>query len=137
MAPHIAYEFARLDFAEGSGKFGERDETSGLIGEACLLHFRNVLMFFYGERKFKTDAIASDYFNRVSPWTPHQPSWLADNIARCNKLLAHLSYDRVEYKNNNLMDWKQFHDKVDHIRNEWKRFLDALPPERRAWFRRP
>jgi len=60
MAPHVAFEFARFQFASTPEMFLQAGEHGGLIREAFLIHFRNLLDFFYGKKSQKGDVLASD-----------------------------------------------------------------------------
>ena len=65
---------------------------------------------------------------------PTVPVWWEEDKERCNKLLNHPAYERVGYAGE--LKWKRdFRQQAAHLQNEWKAFLDSLPPERRAWFR--
>lgn len=133
MAPHIAFEFSRFKTAADPQMFLQPGEHGGLIREAFLLHFRNLIDFFYGEGKGADDVLASDYMNQPSAWVPNIPSWLGEYKRRCNKLLAHLTYERIAYKGSNDMVWN-LEGKIQHISREWASFLEAMPDRRRAWF---
>ena len=62
--------------------------------------------------------------------------WWEEDKERCNKLLNHPAYERVGYEKTGELKWKRdFRQQAAHLQNEWKAFLDSLPPERRAWFR--
>ena len=132
MAPHIAFEFARFETAATPEMFMRGGEHGGLIREAFLIHFRNLLDFLYGTKKHGDDVLATDY-TADTLWKPAPPSWLDDYRRRCNKLLAHLTYDRVRYEDQNNMAW-ELEEKIQHIRGEWASFMHSLPDERRAWF---
>ena len=138
MARHVAYEVGRLEFAASQREFMENNERGGLIREAFLIHFRNLLDFFYGSKTFATDALADDYMDSSSAWTPNVTAWWNEDKIRCNKLLAHLTYERVEYEKSGELKWKRdFISQTKHIQDEWRAFLAALTAERKAWFRSP
>ena len=109
-------------------------EHGGLIREAFLVHYRNLIDFFYERKGRPSDARAADYMDGLIVWKPNRPPWVASERERCHKLLAHLTYDRVEYAESDLMTWDDLEDKTDHLRAEWLAFLAALPPARREWF---
>jgi hypothetical protein len=135
MAPHIAFEVERMRFVVNQPRFMDGSNYGGALGESFLVHLRNLIDFLYAARKYPTDAIASDY----SPgWKPHPlPNW-QDDKERCNMLLNHPTYKRVDYEKAGQMVWKgSFQDRAAHIMGEWASFLGALPPDRRAWFMTP
>jgi hypothetical protein len=49
-------------------------------------------------------------------------------------LLAHLTYERVEYKQSGEMGWN-FKAYVEKIGRDWQEFISVLPPERQQWFK--
>src|ERR1051326_9226406 len=108
MAPHLAFEFHRFETAAATGMFHQSGEWGGLIREALQIHFRNLLHFFYGDGKFEDDVLATDYTNAASSWKPTIPSWLGEY-----KLLAHLTYERVWYKESDNMFW-WLDEKIQH-----------------------
>jgi hypothetical protein len=103
-----------------------------LLFEACLIHFRNLLEFFYGKREYSDDVVATDY---VSPdvWKASSPDWLREYKERCAKLLAHPTYKRVEHMEAGTMGW-HLDAQFNHLQAEWSAFIEALPAERKAWF---
>ena len=63
-----------------------------LLIESCILHFRNLVDFFYPSSPQSDDISASDY---VSSWgSPTLPDNLKDARIRANKELAHLTLKR-------------------------------------------
>ena len=138
MAPHIAYEMERLGFVASHQAFMDGSHHGGALAECFLLHYRNLIDFLYAPRKFKTDAVAADYLDAGSTWKPNYPSWWEEDKERCNKLLHHPTYERVAYERDGGLIWRRnFRHQAEYLLNDWKAFLDSLPPERRAWFNVP
>jgi hypothetical protein len=133
MAGHIAFEFARFEFSTKPEIFHQPGEHGGLVREAFLVHYRNLIDFFYEKKGWPSDARAADYIEGSIAWKANRPPWVAAERERCHKLLAHLTYDRVAYAASGSMTW-DLEDKIDHLRAEWRAFLAALPPARRGWF---
>jgi hypothetical protein len=158
MAPHIAWEFSMFDLAAcetfysgpkvKSDAFGttvvvmmsstiksvQHRTVDRLVFEAFLIHFRNLLDFFYGKRTHRNDILVSDY---QSNWVPNRPLWESTDRQRCNKLLAHITSDRLQYLKDGTIEWSGLTEKHRHIRTEWNAFLQSLPPERLNWFTHP
>jgi hypothetical protein len=135
MARHIAYEMAMFVYAASlyPQLMAHEDKGIGsLLFEACLIHFRNLLEFFYGKRECSDDVVATDY---VSPdvWKASSPDWLREYKERCAKLLAHPTYKRVEHMEAGTMGW-HLDAQFNHLQAEWSAFIEALPAERKAWF---
>jgi len=133
VAKDVVYEIERL--FQAARLFPETPERKGkrLILEALLLHFRNVIDFFYTDSQQSDDVRACHFFSDPTQWKPVVPDWYREYKTRCNKLLAHLTYSRIDFKRRNDMTW-QLTDKLRHIRRTWELFLRSLPAERRAWF---
>ena len=75
-----------------SGRFLEFP-LDGLLLEACLLHFRAVWDFFYGQKKEKTDIVVRDFvpdWKKIAP-----PPRLKDIRKWLNVMLAHLTTHRT------------------------------------------
>ena len=134
MASHIEFEHRRTHVSFKLHLRQYAGDLRDLLGETFLLHSRNLLEFFYGDEKRGGDARAIHYLDAQSTWKPNKPVWFEDHCIRCNKLLVHLTYERVSYKADGKMRWS-FGDKVAHLEQEWQAFISALPPERRAWFK--
>jgi hypothetical protein len=134
LARDVYYEVNRLFHAAILHPETPEERGKRLILEALLLHFRNILDFFYGEAKNPDDVHASHFFPDPSQWNPVKPAWLREYRQRCHKLLAHLTYSRLDYKERGEMVWK-LDEKLQHLRDTWYSFLDSLPSGRRRWFR--
>ena len=133
VARDVYYEVNRLFQAATLYPKIPEEKGKRLILEALLLHFRNMLDFLFGEAKQPDDVHASDFFTDASKWKPSRPDWLDEYRRRCNKLLAHLTYSRLNYSRRGEMVWK-LEDKLQRIHEVWEEFLAKLPPERRRWF---
>lgn len=133
MARHIRYEMDICLYAASLVPTwtAKSDNRIGLlIFEAFLIHFRNLLQFFYGtnDKKAHDKARAVKY-----GFVAHRPDWYQEYSNRCNKLLAHPSYDRISYVESGRTEWR-FEGQLEHLRAEWSGFLESLEPERRVWF---
>lgn len=133
VARDVRYEVDRL--FQGADLYPKASEAQGqrLLFEGFLLHFRNLIDFFCVGPK-QDDVHASHFFPNAADWKPTKPTWLKEYRTRCHKLLAHLTYSRLEYARRGEMDWV-LDEQIEHLRACWKQFLDQLPPERRGWFR--
>ena len=98
---HIAYE-AKM-FAEARDMFFRKakdqnvpmNETT-LVAEACLLHFRNIVDFFYPGTVRPDDVVAVDYAPDWNTKRPPISSSLNSARARTHKELAHLTLGRKD-----------------------------------------
>jgi hypothetical protein len=131
-ARDVRYEVDRLLQAADLYPKACQAQARRLLFEALLVHFRNLLDFFYGHPG-KDLVHASHFFCDAAEWRPTRPTWLKEYRTRCNKLLAHLTYSRVEYARKGEMDWA-VDEQMQHLRGRWNQFLEQLPPERRGWF---
>lgn len=95
---HVCYEIHR--FREAHRLFPITPEHKGkrLIAEAFILHFRNVIHFFYAEAEKRKDDIGATDFTTPGSWNPAKPSWFDSERQRCHKLMAHLTYSRITLK---------------------------------------
>jgi hypothetical protein len=140
MARHIEYEIGMCVYAASVIAQFQTDSdqrSKMLMFEGFLIHFRNVMEFFWGKNdKAAVDrARATDYVSPVY-WKPTTPSWYSENSRRCNKLLSHPSYDRIGYTEAGTIDWR-FNEELGDLQREWSKFIQALPPERQKWFGHP
>ena len=139
MAPHLAYEAERLRVVAAHPEFMVQNSVlGGVLRECFLIHFRNLIEFLYAPRKFTKDAIAADYVNGAASWPPNTPAWWEEDKERCNRLLHHPAYQRVEYEKAGELKWKRdFRDQAAHLLSDWRGFLAALPSDRQTWFDTP
>jgi hypothetical protein len=105
--------------------------------EPFLLHARNIREFLYQDSALKDDVLAVHFFDKPNDWTARRPAigeYLKSLRERLNKALAHVSYTRRNYRNDD--GWN-----VGQIKRElegpWNAFIDALPAEKRQWFEPP
>ena len=93
----------------------------GLLLEACLLHFRVVWDFFYGQKQKPTDVVVTDYIPKWTEMPP--PARLKDIRKWLNVMLAHLTTHRVDpaYKAGEITE-----DDVKLIREHTKTLFDAF-----------
>lgn len=109
---HLAYEAKMFVFAWDlfrleTSKPPENEADvfrRNLFGEGCLIHFRNLVDFFYPSKLNATDVIAEDY----------APNWEADKIPpaldalrrRVHKELVHLTTERIPRSASAGKEWK-------------------------------
>jgi hypothetical protein len=130
-ARDVCYEVNALFRAHA--RLEDTDEQR-LILEALLLHFRNVVDFFFESARGSDGIHASDFFPEPDHWKPPAPAWVPQYRRRCNKLLSHLTYSRIEYGKKREMGW-HLDDKLASISGTWNEFLGTLPNYRAAWFK--
>jgi hypothetical protein len=98
--------------------------------DALLIHFRVLMDFFYAADC--RDDIRAHHYTRGAPRTA--PAWHPEFKTKCNKLFAHLTYDRTAYRITDEHHWFDIPDKVEDMEGEITSFLQSLTTERRAWF---
>jgi len=104
--------------------------TAHLDRDALLIHFRVLMDFFYlGELK---DDIRAHHYARGKP--RNAPAWHDEFREKCNKLFAHLTYTRTDYRIREDHHWHEIPDRVVDMEAEITSFLKSLTPERMAWF---
>ena len=109
------------------------DHTGGFHNiEAVLIHFRNLIEFFFTERDDKDDLVLAHHYTGEVP--KKAPLWAKRYGQRCNELLAHLTYRRTHYRQHDRHHWADILEKCMQMDDEINGFLDTLTPERRAWF---
>lgn len=105
-----------------------------LLGvEALLVHFRNLMEFFYTPYPNKDDLVLAQHYTGGAP-PQKRPTWVTTSNRRCGELLAHLTYRRSVYLNNNQHHWNGLPELVEKMEEQITAFLDSLTPERKAWF---
>ncbi len=106
--------------------------------EVFLLHVRNIRDFLYEkDRPRDDDVLATQFFvGTATDWPKMRPDmrgcYLDSNRGRLDKSLAHITYPRLKYREDKT--WKVGQIKCD-LDAPWNAFLNALPKERRSWFR--
>jgi len=82
-----------------------RNDHSGLTRryaaiESFLIHFRTLYSFFFEARVHPRDAVASHFFDDGAKWRERhglrQTALLRRTAELADKLVAHLSYDRID-----------------------------------------
>ena len=137
MAEHVGYEIQLLRWAVGRLSQGPERILVNVAIECFLLHLRNLRDFFYAANPRDDDAVASDYFDDPTTWESSRPE-LASVIAvekeRIHRALVHLSYSRLGYVGD-AKGWK-VGEMTAAIDKTFMAFLQKLPTEREAWFKR-
>ena len=102
---HLTYELKALQgaFDFFFEPFVERKFSEArLVLEAFLVHTRNLIDFFHGDptKARDDDMVAQDFLPPSTDWPsicPPFPLDLEDTRTAVHKLVAHLTYARVEY----------------------------------------
>ncbi len=129
---HISYELRALDAAfRLMLKPGVQHtfEESRLLLEAFLIHVRTLVDFFYVDSTNKDDMIAQDFLPSSTDWAAKRPTFpvnLKELRTAINKLLAHLSYSRRKYAEE---EWQWKIILRSHLLETAKTFKDCLPDE--------
>jgi hypothetical protein len=72
--------------------------------------------------------IASEFFADENQWGKYIPEWLKEIRTRANKLLAHLSYNRVlRYKDDKGWPYPVIRENLNNLFND---FFKNVPPDR-------
>ncbi len=129
---HVAYELAALErtfgLLEGGGRFRF---------ESFLLHVRQLREFFWSpppKDEHENGLHAKHYCSDPMQWTDKQgplPITLAQTKDRIDRQLAHLARDRHGAFSNL---WPRKEMLKSEILAQWKKFLEALPPDRQQEF---
>jgi len=140
IATYVQYEWRMVKaIAEKSPYTGEWVIKYALI-DSFLMHARAIKDFLYGEdkAKFPDDVVAVHFFVDSSVWLRSRPpmgDYLRDNDKRLNKMIAHISYERPQWRGKS-KGWQ-----IGTIRAQlepaWNAFHEMLPADRRAWFHAP
>jgi len=141
---HIQFEADRLVFCWRTEKKigGTRLDVDGhdvraALREAILLHCRVLLAFLFRPlvpNPRPNDLFASLFFDTADDWKPQMEDWLESDYNRLHKMLAHLTYDRVEMIKPHGRGWKV--DRlVELALREWNHFAETTPGQWGAAFR--
>ena len=141
-AKKILYEMDMLDYCIGrAARIDNKTlwQERSLILEGFLLHARVITEFLVKDPKFPDDDVSTrNFFDDSSLWEDESEAlcpFLSEqnNWARLNKMLAHLSYERIEYEKNNQKKWelRQIHSETHAA---FKQFVASLPEDRKGWF---
>lgn len=99
--------------------------------ESFVQHTRNLIEFFYPPGNVHSDTIiATHFFSEKTQWKKDIPKWLDDVRIKANKLLAHLTYDRVtEYKDDKGWEYDKIIEISEHLNSLFAEFLKKVPQE--------
>jgi hypothetical protein len=100
--------------------------------EGILIHFRNLIEFFFTNKRDKDNLVLAHHYTGTQP--KNAPPWAKEYGQRCNELLAHLTYRRTHYRRDDKHHWPDIVGKCQNMDDEITRFLNSLAPDRRAWF---
>lgn len=97
--------------------------------ESFVQHMRNLIEFFYPSEKVHPDTIiAADFFSNPSQWRRKWPDLIKTANLRANKLLAHLTYDRI--KDNKEWEYGKIREIREHLNGLFKKWFKDVPPDR-------
>src|ERR1700733_12002916 len=85
--------------------------TDFLTIEVLLLHFRNLMEFFYTKAPQKDNLVLAHFYTD-NPKGAVAPSWEKNFAKRCNNLLAHLTFERIDLRGRNEHHWPDLGEKV-------------------------
>lgn len=123
---HLSFEINRFKYGAeifGNNKFGRVPDA--MIREACLIHARVLVDFFYPRNNIrKDDVIVTDY---LPGWAVNKPDWVEDYRTQVDWQLAHLTMNRVP-----MPPWTKDH--LMHIKGLIDQFLRDLPVDMRQHY---
>jgi hypothetical protein len=99
-AEHLRYEiemFLAIGQILRSGNIRTQAEKNALL-ESFAIHLRNLIAFLYSAKKYPSDVVAADFFDKASAWsTLRSPisSSLTKARTRANTEVGHLTTMRV------------------------------------------
>jgi len=97
--------------------------------ESFVQHMRNLIEFFCPSDKVHPDTIiASDFFSNPSQWEKKWPDSLRKANSRANKLLAHLTYDRI--KDDKGWEYGTIREIREHLNCLFEKWFKNVPPDR-------
>lgn len=102
--------------------------TAYLDRDALLIHTRVLMDFFYGAGG--GDDVLAHHFTGATRRSV--PPWPKAFRIKCNKLFAHLTYERTARRDRDEHHWYDI--PVKEIEAEITKFLNSLTPERQEWF---
>jgi hypothetical protein len=119
-----------------TGPTGRDEFEDNSLKEVFLLHARVLRDFFYQARResHKTDIVAEDFFDAFDQWRRPTLAYLWEKKTQLDRAFAHLSYDRIDYEESGTDTW-EYKAITCELKEAFKMFLDALPAERKAWFK--
>jgi hypothetical protein len=143
---HLPYELMMLHFCSNGYRsrlkqllapnIDDKDWTkiNNALIDSFAVHIRVLLVFFFGDKQHKDDALASQFFAQDYDWTNARNEILSASEYirikdRVNTQAAHLSYGRLAFTPEN-KDWSEDGDKAyDAIMNALEVFLAEAKPE--------
>ncbi len=120
------------------GKF-----LTNLLTEGMVLHARVLRDFFFTKldkkKKLNTrddDIVATHYCPQWSYTSDNYPTYLKENKEQMDRALAHLSYDRLTYDEDDQKVWspKEILEEISRI---WSKFLETIQTDNNeayGWF---
>jgi hypothetical protein len=97
--------------------------------ESFVQHMRNLIEFFYPSDKVRPDTIiASDFFSNPSQWKKKWPDLLRKANSRANKLLAHLTYDRINADKG--WEFSEIREIREQLNSLFAKFRNEVPQDR-------
>jgi hypothetical protein len=109
--------------------------TKNILIEDFLLHARIMYDFLICDPE-SDDISALHFLDCPEGWKQVRVQlcpYMSNNRKRLNKMIAHLTYKRIEYEIDNTKDWEVraiYHE----IISTWQQFLSYLSPEQHEWF---
>ena len=145
VAKHVSYEIRILIFSaedvggcHGSPVITPDGDYKNMALESFLLHFRNLRDFLCpsllnGHHK-DDDAFASDFIDKFDISDVGNPTkFPEEEQKKLNKMLAHISDERVRYIEARDYNWDTSEILV-RVLGEMRRFVESLAENRRGWF---
>ena len=141
---HIQYEADRLSLCWHAEKaIGNTavdrpgHDVRAALREAILLHCRVLLAFLFRSlvrNPRPDDLFASLFLDPQEDWKRQMEDWLESDCNRLHKMLAHLTYDRVEMIRTHGQGWRVDRP-VELALREWNHFVATAPGRWGAAFR--
>jgi hypothetical protein len=133
LAEHLAYEIGMVWATHNLLVTGAvNPQTNRQLHDAVLesfaVHVRNLIEFFYDNRKKPDTGIAGDYFADPADWrklTGEKPADLARAYTMAHKQISHLTYDRIGADKNWFVG-----DLALRLREVVRMFLKNADPDR-------
>ena len=134
MVVHVVYEVQMWRASFDLLAKASSDVARNVAIEIKVLHHRNLLKFFFTapDERQQNDVLACDFI-QPDLWVPPRPNWYEDYIWKCNKQLAHFTYDRARLETVGVPSW-DFQPADQDLKGLLTDFLSRLPPDRKLWF---
>lgn len=125
---HLRYECDM--FSRAVGHLNQPDAPDNYVAwlEIYLLHAR-VLYDFLRSKPIKDDVVASHFAPEWNGSEDEDVGWLGKELPDVDKRLVHLTLSRLTAPT---LGYRQ--ELPKRLSDAWKRFIERLPAERRAWF---